>query len=140
MRGRSRAVSSLVLLLVVAAVAACSGSGASSRGSGGMIPITDFSTVSGTWAGVAFRDVGRQDDWVEITLKDDGTFQAVSARQIGVFSGNGKLTLSDGRLTATGPRGTAVLTLYDRQGRVLRVDFQDVNGTGYTADLRPKKT
>jgi hypothetical protein len=89
-------------------------------------------------AGVASRDVGSQQDWLEITLKNDGIFDAFSARQIGVFAGSGTLNLSGGRLTAVGPHGTALMTLYDRGGRVLFVDFRDVNGVPYSAELRPK--
>jgi len=131
-----RAVSWFAVLLVIGAVAGCAGQ--SSRESGVMVPITDLATVSGTWAGVAYRGVGNRTEWLEITFKPDGTFEASSARQIGLFAGNGTLALNNGKLTAVGPRGKAVMTLYDRRGRLLLVDFEDSNGIPYTAELRPK--
>ncbi len=131
-----RAASWFAVLLVVGAAAGCAGQ--KSRESGVMVPITDLASVSGTWAGVAYRGVGNRTEWLEITLKSDGTFEASSARQIGMFAGAGTLALSDGKLTAVGPRGKAVMTLYDRRGRLLLVDFEDANGVPYTAELRPK--
>jgi hypothetical protein len=133
-----RAVAWFTVFAVVTAAVACAGPQTSSGGPGVTVPITDVKTVAGTWAGLASREAGGQDDWLEIRLHENGTFEAFSARQIGAFIGKGTLTLNGGRITAVGPRGSAVLTLYNRQGPVLVVDFRDVNGIQYSAELRPK--
>ena len=74
-----------------------------------------------------------------MTVKEDGTFQAFSARQIGVLLGNGTLTITNGRMAAVGPHGTAMPTLYDdRPGRALVMDFREANGVRYSGELRPK--
>ena len=52
--------------------------------------------------------------------------------------GKGTLTVTDGRLVATGPHGTATLTRYDRHGRALVMDFRERSGVRYSAELRPK--
>ena len=74
-----------------------------------------------------------------MSVKKDGTFQAFSARQIRALLGNGTLTITKGRMAAVGPHGTAMLTLYDRQGRALVMDFRENSGVRYSAELRPKK-
>ena len=109
------------------------------RGTAVVIPITDVKMVAGTWTGVASRQSSSRDDWLEVRVNEDGTFETASARQIGAVSGKGTVTVSDGKMKAVGPRGTAVLTLYDRQGRMLVMDFLDTNGVPYSAELRPKK-
>ena len=105
---------------------------------GAVVPITDLKTVAGTWAGLALRQPADSGDWLEITLRADGTFQGVSARQVGVFMGQGTLQLRDGNVLAVGPRGTAVMTLYERRGPLLSIDFTESNGVRYSAELRPK--
>jgi hypothetical protein len=78
------------------------------------------------------------DDWLEVTLHDDGTFEAFSAKQIGVFQDKGTLALSGGKVMAAGSHGTAVLTLYDRRGPLLVIDATETNGVKHSADLRPE--
>jgi hypothetical protein len=139
MRELSRVLTCVTMLIVVAALPGCTGVRDSARGSGAMIPITDVGSVAGTWVGVVSRATGSDEgDWLEMSVKNDGTFQTFSARQIGVLLGNGTLTITDGRLAAVGPRGTAMLTLYDRQGRALVLDFRETGGVRYSAELRPK--
>jgi len=137
MRRLRRALIGFMGIVVVAGGAGCADRTAS-LSTGVVIPITDVKMVAGTWAGVASRESSRRDDWLEVQVNEDGTFETSSARQIGVVSGKGTVTVSDGTMKAVGPRGTAVLTLYDRQGRMLVMDFLDTNGVPYSAELRPK--
>src|SRR5690242_17674765 len=127
------------ILIVMAAVPGCTGARNSALGADAIIPITDVGSVAGTWAGVVSRATGSEEgDWLEMRVNDDGTFQAFSARQIGALVGNGTLSIANGRIRAVGPHGTAMLSLYDRQGRALVMDFRENSGVRYSAELRPK--
>lgn len=139
MRELSRMRSGLAMLIVVATVAACAGPRTSVRTDDAVIPISDVRSVAGTWAGVVSRSTGSDEgDWLEFSVNDDGTFQAFSARQIGTLLGTGPLTITNGRMAAVGPHGTAMLTLYDRHGRALVMDFREASGVRYSAELRRK--
>jgi hypothetical protein len=139
MRERHRVLTWATVLIVMTALSGCVGARHSTHSGGAMIPITDVASVAGTWTGVVSRVTGSAEgDWVEVNVKENGTFEAVSARQIGALLGSGTLTVTDGRIQAAGPHGTALLTLYDRQGRALVMDFRDRSGVRYSAELRPK--
>ncbi len=103
------------------------------------VAIADLKTVSGKWSGIYARDTtsGSREDWVELAIKDDGTFEFTSFRQVGVLHGKGKLTLRDGKLYGQGEKGgTHVYSLFDRGGKpLLKVAAQDAAGMGYTAEL-----
>jgi hypothetical protein len=128
----------LSAIVVVMMTAGCAGTQTSSSGPGIGVPVTDLKAIAGRWSGRASRSGSDVDDWLEVTLHDDGTFQASSAKQIGVFRDSGTLTLSAGKVLATGSHGTAVLTLSDRRGPLLVMDATETNGVKYSAELRPE--
>jgi hypothetical protein len=132
----SSAMTLLMAMFVVMAAAGCAGTQTSSSGPGISIPITDLKTIAGKWSGRASRLTSDVDDWLEVTLHGDDSFEAFSAKQIGVFQDKGTLTLSGGKVMAAGSHGTAVLTLYDRRGEVLVIDTTETNGVKHSADLR----
>lgn len=101
-----------------------------------MVPVTEVKSVAGHWAGTLARDTSSREDWVQVHIEPDGTYDFTSARQIGVLSGKGKLEVKEGKLVGEGPRGTSVYTLYDRGGRqVLIVDVRLHDGVSYSAVL-----
>ena len=104
-----------------------------------MTPITDFKSVAGEWEGL-LKGLSHRDDFVQVTIDEDGSYEFASYRTMGVFSGSGKLTLSDGRLTATGKRGaTMTWTLYTAgDERRLKVNAVDEN-RDVSAELSPAK-
>ena len=81
-----------------------------------MVPVTEVKSVAGQWAGTLARDTNPREDWVRVTIDQDGTYDFSSARQIGVLTGKGTLSVKDGKLVGESPRGTSVYTLYDRGG------------------------
>jgi hypothetical protein len=100
------------------------------------VPVTEVKNVAGHWAGTVARDTSSREDWVRVVIAPDGTYEFSSARNIGVLSGKGQLTMKDGKLVGEGPRGTSVYTLYDRGGRqVLIVDVRLHDGATYSAVL-----
>ncbi|HSE06339.1 MAG TPA: hypothetical protein VLK35_19485 [Methylomirabilota bacterium] len=125
----------LIGLVVVAAVFAACASGPAGPGSV-MVPVTEVKSVAGRWAGTLARDTASREDWVRVTIDQDGTYDFSSARQIGVVTGKGKLSVKDGKLVGEGPRGTSVYTLYDRGGKqMLIVDVRLNDGATYSAVL-----
>jgi hypothetical protein len=103
------------------------------------VPITDLGTVSGKWAGILLRDpTDRRDDWLEMTIAPDGTYQVKSYRLIGAMTGSGRFTLADGKLSSKGPRSTITGTLYTADGqRMLRMHATTPEGFIFRSDTRP---
>ena len=130
----------IVLLL---SLAACASGGASpGSGPGTPIAVTDVKSIAGQWVGL--MDLpgggsGRDDQFLQVTVREDGTYEAKSARTIGIMDARGTVTVRDGRLVlqgASGSQGTA--TLFSREGqRTLMVEMRDPNQGKATARLRP---
>jgi hypothetical protein len=127
----------LLLVLMSTMLAACAG-----MDSGGLtqVPITDFKMVAGKWGGLVTDITPRQDNWVDVTIMPDGKYDFGIYRTIGVFGGKGSFTLTDGKLEARGPRGSATYTLYQSgTRRVLRVQAKLFDGRQVSARLSPKE-
>jgi hypothetical protein len=112
------------------------------------VAITDLTSLVGKWEGLAQGPSsgsvlgGHSADWVEFTIKRDGTYEARSYREIGVFRGAGTLTLRDNVVHWTSDRSRGVLYLiYDQGGkRVLRLQGQLISGGGpLSAELTPAR-
>jgi hypothetical protein len=128
---RLRAAVTVVLGLTM--LAGCAGSGAS-RPPDTTVPITGIDVIKGKWAGVVDRS--RREDYIELVINDDATYQVTSARTVGGFEGKGKLMLRDGQAFAESPGAKSTFRLVDRGGqRVLRLDVVEPNGLRYGTDL-----
>jgi hypothetical protein len=106
------------------------------------VPIPDIKSVAGRWSGIVYGRPGgtRGQDWVELALQEDGTYTLASARTIGVFTGSGKVSLVDGRLTAEGEKARVAFTLYHGGGkRFLRAEGYMTSGQPLRADLYPAR-
>ncbi len=106
-----------------------------------IVPISEIKNVAGKWSGIAKRTppAGR-DDWLEVTIKEDGAYEYSSFRTIGAAMGSGRLTLKDGTLMSESDKASATYTLYDRGGkRVLVLEVTMKDGVHYSADLKPAK-
>jgi hypothetical protein len=99
----------------------------------------DVEALAGTWSGVAER--GKQDDYVEITIRPDRTFVVVSHRTIGVYRGHGVLVPAADGYLMRGEAGGGTLALgRDRAGEpVLRLDATLGTSQRVSADLRRAK-
>jgi len=107
------------------------------------VAISDFKTVAGNWSG-RLRRVPKQsgDNFVELTITEEGRWKFAAARTIGVFSGGGNLTIKDGKLLSESANGTATFTLYEEGGkRMLVVAARETSGKvlRWNADLFPAK-
>lgn len=103
--------------------------------------IESFGSVAGKWAGVMVRTPrSLEEDWVRVSIGGDGQYGFSSYRTIGVFSGRGQFTLTEGKLMVTTERGTATGSLWVSDGkRMLRILGVMKDGTEYTAELEPAK-
>ena len=128
-------------LAVVLGLAGCASSGSATAG--GPIAIADVASIAGKWVGLLEMSGSRdREDYVEVTIAGDGTYQAAAARTIGVMDVKGTVSVSDGRLLIRGEhggRGTG--TLFTQTGqppRLLQVNGTAADGRQYILRLRPQ--
>lgn len=105
------------------------------------IPVTDVKTLAGKWEGVAHGLTARHSDWFELTLGEDGSYESVIYRQVGVVRGRGRVAVRDGELHWTGERSRGTLWLsHDRDGRrVISFKGELEPGRPVWGDLQPAK-
>ncbi|HET7874286.1 MAG TPA: hypothetical protein VFN71_02075 [Methylomirabilota bacterium] len=142
MRGLARWPFLGTLIAVAAAFAACAGVGPYATPAWPVVPISDIKSVAGRWEGLIQREPGgERDDFIQVTIKDDGTYQAAAYRVIGALERTGKLSLQSGKLTASTDTGSATYTLYAGGGRrILRVEGGTRDSSlKFYGNLRPSK-
>ena len=105
------------------------------------VAISNFKLVAGNWSG-RLRRVPKQqgDNFVEVTISEEGRWRFASARTIGVFSGGGNLKIQNGKLVAEDAKGRATFTFYEEGGkRMLGMVSREKGGKvlGWNADLFP---
>jgi hypothetical protein len=128
-------------LVCVLAVTAIVGSSVSLVGCASIGPVTpvavsDVKSLSGTWEGTVYLPGSERDD-VTLTIRDDGSYDVLSKRGIGVSSGKGHIVIRDGRLAIEGERGRGVGTvLRNRAGDVvMKVDMTLSDNRNLSAEL-----
>lgn len=146
MRVRRWSRGALGVVALLAALGACAPGGGSGRTAGGSaagapVAVTDLKSVAGRWVGL--MDVpgnSNEDQYLEVTVREDGTYRAKSARTIGVMDAQGTIAVSDGRLLLRGERGSrGTATLFSKEGgSTLMVDMTAPNQSRTTARLRPQ--
>ncbi len=142
----------MAMATVLTAMAGCAGSAsapataakapAAAAAAPTPVAIADFRAVAGRWAGPVSGLASRRtdEDWVELAIADDGSYDFGIARNIGMFAGKGRFTLDDGKLIMAGERGRATYALYEGGGRRdLRANGVLANGTPMSAELTPKR-
>jgi hypothetical protein len=82
------------------------------------VAVSDVKSLSGTWEGTKYLPGSERDD-VTLTIRDDGSYEVVSKRNLGGSRGTGHIVISDGRLVIEGERGRGV-------GTVLRSPAGDI--------------
>ena len=141
MRGWQRRMARWWWLGMALAVAACAseGGGGSARS---RVPVTDLKTVVGEWDGLLSglsTIPSRDQDLVDVTIREDGTYEAKAVRSVGVFQGRGTIELRDGTLVfrgQSGASGTGQLFATDGR-RILEIEASTADGRRVTARLSP---
>ena len=136
-----RSLEMLAIIIAVHVIVACSSTAPKETRQWQPIAIADFKSVAGKWQGLLVRNPRtRDDDWVTFVIGETGTYEFASYRMIGVFTGKGKLVLTDGKLSAKSEKGGQMtLQLYADSGsseRRLRAEAKDSEGFQYWADLK----
>jgi hypothetical protein len=103
------------------------------------VPIKDIASVSGKWAGILLREPpDRRDDWLELRIAPDGSFEAKSVRLIGTMTGTGKVALADGKLAGKTANASMTGALYTAGNRrMLRVDAKTTEGLVFWSETTP---
>jgi hypothetical protein len=100
------------------------------------VAVSDVTSVSGTWEGIMYLPGSERND-VTVTIRDDGSYEVVSKKGLGVSRGKGHIVISDGRLVIEGERGRGVGTvLRNSAGDVLmKVDMTLSDNSTLSAEL-----
>ena len=105
-----RSLGTLLTAFVIGCAAALGG--CASFGPLTTVAVSDIKEVTGTWKGVVYRKSEFDPDYVTLTIRDDGSFDVVSAQKpIGTSRGRGKIVINEGRLIIEGEKGRGVGTL-----------------------------
>jgi hypothetical protein len=127
-------------LVIAVGLAGCAGSGSAASGP---VAIPDVASIAGKWVGL-LEMAGSRDrqDYIEVTIANDGTYRAAAARTIGIMDARGTVSVSDGKLMIQGERGSkGVGTLFTQTGqppRLLQVNGATGDGRPYIVRLRPQ--
>lgn len=132
-----------VAAALISAVVACAGTSHTDSTDLTRVAVTDFAEVAGMWEGNLFQASRRRvDDWLQLLIHDDGSYEFRTVRTIGVFSGKGRFVLTDGTLTVQDDRRTVSIDHYRGHGQddeLLRAKGVSAEGLAYRADLTRKK-
>jgi hypothetical protein len=115
-----RSLPSLLAALLVGFAATLVGCAAASN----PVVVSDIKTVTGTWQGIVYPNSELDPYRVTLTIRDDGTYDVVSAarQSLGTSRGNGTVEIRDGRLIMEGARGRGVgRVLKDRDGNLTMI-------------------
>ncbi|HEX6213110.1 MAG TPA: hypothetical protein VF136_20180 [Methylomirabilota bacterium] len=106
------------------------------------VAVADVKSLAGRWAGLMDLPGGGRDvQYLEVMLREDGTYTATSARTIGVMDAQGTIAVRDGHLVLQGERGArGTARLYSHQGEpTLMVDMTGADQRRTTARLQPQR-
>ncbi len=128
------------LVIAVQATLACAVFAASEKAQWSPTAITDIKSISGKWEGLMIRTPkSRSDDWVNVSIQDNGDYEFASYRTIGVFSGKGNLAVKDGKALAQGEKGSVTIQLFTDKNRgqsMLKAEGKGKDGISYRAELK----
>ena len=126
-------------IIALQAALACGGFTAGEKAQWSPTEITDFKSIAGKWEGLLIRTpTAKDDDWVNVSIQDNGDYEFVSYRTIGVFSGKGKLTVKDGKAVTQNEKGSLTMQLFTDKTKgqsMLKAESKGKDGIDYRAEL-----
>jgi len=132
---------SLWLLLTATVVGfAASVLGCASAGPLTPVAVSDIKSVAGKWSGVVYSS-SSQPEAVELTIREDGSYDVRSLQTIGASRGRGKIVIREGRLIIEGEKGRGTATVLSTRGgdRVMNVDATLNDNSILSAKLSPSR-
>jgi len=134
------AARSLWTVLTVAVIVGFAASllGCASAGPVTPVAVSDVKSVAGTWKGTVYQS-GVAPDYITLTIREDGSYDVVSAQTTATTRGKGKIVISEGRLLFEGEKGRGVGTLLRNPAGdlVMSVDATLSDNSVLTAKLWP---
>ena len=128
------------LVIGVQAALACAVFAASEKAQWSPTQITDIKSIAGKWEGIMIRTPkSKTDDWVNMSIKDNGDYEFASYRTIGVFSGKGNLAVKDGKAVAQSEKGSLTMQLFTDKTKgqsMLKAESKGKDGISYRAELQ----
>jgi hypothetical protein len=110
---------------------------------GNSVAVSDIKTVTGSWQGIVYPSSELDPYRVTLTIREDGTYDVVSAprQSLGTSRGKGTVEIRDGRLIMEGTRGRGVgRVLKDRDGNLtMIVDATLSDNSTLSVQLSPSK-
>jgi len=132
-----RLVCSVLAVTVIVGLSVALG-GCANLGPVTPVAVSDVKAVRGTWEGIVYLPGSERND-VTVTIRDDGSYDVVSKRNLGASRGKGHIVISDGRLVIEGERGRGVGTvLRNPAGDVLmKIEMTLSDNSHLSAELWP---
>jgi len=129
-----------VLTAIVIVGFAASLIGCASAGPVAPVAVSDVKSVVGTWKGIVYGS-GSEPEQIVLTIREDGSYDIVSAQTVGTSRGKGKIVTRDGRLQFEGERGRGVGTLLKNPAGdlVMNVEATLSDNSILTAKLWPSR-
>ena len=126
-------------VIAVQAALACAVFEASEKTQWSPTQITDFKSIAGKWEGLLIRTpTAKDDDLVNLSIQDNGDYEFVSYRTIGVFSGKGKFAVKEGKAVTQNEKGSLTMQLFTDTTKgqsMLKAESKGKDGIGYRAEL-----
>ena len=127
------------LVIAVQAALACAVFDTSEKAQWSPMKISDFKSIAGKWEGLLIRTpTAKNEDWVNVSIQDNGDYEFVSYRTIGVFSGKGKLAVKDGIAVTQNEKGSLTMQLFTDKNKgqsMLKAESKGKDGISYRAEL-----
>jgi len=135
----ARSLSTVLTAIVIVGFAA-SLIGCTSFGPVAPVAVSDVKSVVGTWKGIVYRS-GSEPEQVVLTIREDGSYDIMSAQMVGGSRGKGKIAISDGRLQFEGEKGRGLATLLKNPAGdlVMNVEATLSDNSILTAKLWPSR-
>jgi hypothetical protein len=104
------------------------------------VAVSDIKSVAGTWKGTVYKS-GSEPEYVTLTIREDGSYDVVSAQMIGGSRGKGKIVISEGRLLFEGEKGRGAGTVLSNPGgeRIMNIEATLSDNSILTAKLWPSR-
>jgi hypothetical protein len=105
------------------------------------VAVSDVKSVSGTWEGIVYLPGSERDD-ITLTIRDNGSFDVVSKKDLRSSRGKGHIVISDGRLVFEGERGLRGVgaVLRNPAGDILmKIEATLSDNSNLSADLWPTR-
>lgn len=83
------------------------------------VPVSEIASVAGKWTGLVHGIRAVDDTLVEMTIRADGSYDAVTYKQIGMFRSQGRMELDDGLLKYSSARSRGTMSLVRRSDGTL---------------------